>query len=259
MNAYYSVALLLASCDAPRQMSDILADLQTAEGAECQRLAVELRGHGKAAVGAWITLLAGKDYRLYVIAAGELGALGARATQAVPALVTRMRDGFPGKKQDEKMTAYDRVKHPDIGRTPAREALAKIGVPAVAAVVDLLDHHVGQTRQEATFTLGQIGAAAAPVLADVVARLADEDKAVAAAAAWAVGEIGTYDETVSKALQLALLDEHELVRFEGLKAVGKLGAKAVALRELVRKFLEDKESSVRKMAGEVLQRFPPEK
>jgi HEAT repeat protein len=85
----------------------------------------------------------------------------------------------------------------------AVEALVKIGLPALHALVQMLSDKDWQVRREAAWALGEIGdPKAVPFL---IRSLRDKDKYVRRAAAWALGKIG--DPQVVPALIDVLKDE----------------------------------------------------
>jgi HEAT repeats len=255
-----TILSLLTACDTeppPRTIPELVESLLAADHLGRQELAVELRSHGTAAVPAWIQLLENPagDYNLHVVAASELGALGADAGAAVPVLARFLREGFSGMKPGE-MSLDQRIKTPDVSRQSARTALQAIGVPAVEALRALLRDASGRVRQEAATTLGGIGPGAAAAVPDLIRALGDADKAVAIFAAWSLGELLVTAPTVQEALVAALQDAEALVRFEAARALGKFGEDAAGVREDIRKLTGDPHASVRRIALEVLGRLP---
>jgi HEAT repeat protein len=101
----------------------------------------------------------------------------------------------------------------------AVEALVKIGLPALHALVQMLSDKDWQVRREAAWALGEIGdPKAVPFL---IRSLRDKDKYVRRAAAWALGKIG--DPQVVPALIDVLKDEDWQVREAAVSALGEIG------------------------------------
>ena len=238
------LGLAVIACSSRRPIEEIERDIYAADPIERQGLVVELRGHGVAAVPAWIEMFdnEAKNLSLHVVAAAELYDLGPDAAQAVPTLVEVLREGFFGREMDPHPDVIERFEHEDKGRKHAREVLKAIGAASVGAVRGVLADSRDRSRQEAAVTLGQIGGDASVAMGDLVGMLNDEDKAVVAAAMWALGEIGAVAEvesTVLTGLVTALGDESWVVRLEAIKALGKFNTKAVPVRGEVMKLVDD--------------------
>jgi HEAT repeat protein len=131
-------------------------------------------------------------------AAVQLAGLGARGGDAVPALITALKDD----------------KEPAM-RASAAEALGGIGITAKAAVPTLLtalkdgDANVRETAAEA---LGDIKDDAKTVVPALARLLGDADRDVRCAAAAALGAFGAAAQSAIPELKKALQDKHPFVR-----------------------------------------------
>jgi len=113
-----------------------------------------------------------KDVIVRINAAQELGDMGEKAADAVPALIKCLDDD---KAEVRKNAAY---------------ALAKIGKPAVPALLDVLKHKDPTIRKNTVFTLGEMGADAKDALAALTELYEnDQDKDVRICAEHAIKKI----------------------------------------------------------------------
>ena len=243
-----AIAAMVQSCTSRRPIEEIKADMYAANSVDRQFLIVELRGHGTAALPAWIELFdnEAKDWGLHIMVADELLALGPAAAPAIPTVARILREGFLGREMILHPQLPDEFEdifaHRDDGRWKAREVLSAIGAASVESVREVLTDSRSRARQDAAVTLGQIGGDAAPALGDLAAMVADEDKTATAAAMWALGEIGAFAEIeapVLQALATALGDESWVVRLEAVKALAKCKGKAAPVRAELEKLVDD--------------------
>jgi HEAT repeat protein len=77
-----------------------------------------------------------------------------------------------------------------IVRAEVAQALARIGPPALAGLIDALDHPDVHVRRSAVHALGIMGPQAAPAVPKLVAALASEDEAVRMGAVRSLTQIG---------------------------------------------------------------------
>lgn len=238
-------AVLAPGCSEQRPVGDLAAELPGADVQRRSELVKELAARGSEAVPVWIGLLPSKDDDLHLKAAAELGSLGPAAAEAVPALITVLRNGRYRPWRWEELSVAERGQE-DAGRTPSRRALAQIGAPAIPALRSLLldAGAAGRARLEAALTLGEIGPPATLAQPDLLTALAARDKAIASAAAWALGRIGSDDPVVLDALGRALEDEESALRYQAVGAIAALGPDARSLRAAVRARLADPDPQV---------------
>jgi HEAT repeat protein len=91
-------------------------------------------------------------------------------------------------------------------RETAADALARIGGPAVPALIETLHDPDNSIRAQAARALARMGPKAAPALQELIAALNDEDREVRQGAARALGQIGPDAEEAVPALIQALKD-----------------------------------------------------
>lgn len=168
----------------------------------------------------------GRDARIH--AAHALGELG--AVEAIPVLCQALS-------------------YIEVNAAPAREALVKIGTPAVEPLCLALQHEWRKVRSEAARTLGDIADNRAVV--PLCRALDDRDATVRARAAYSLGQIK--DERAVAVLCRGVEDKDVSVRRSCTAALGAVGhpqaVGALCLR------LEDREPSVRRTAALALRRL----
>lgn len=91
-------------------------------------------------------------------------------------------------------------------RETAADALARIGDPAVPALIDTLHDADGGIRAQAARALARMGPKAAPAVPELILALDDPDMDVRQGAARAIGQIGPAAEEAVPALIKALKD-----------------------------------------------------
>jgi HEAT repeat protein len=108
-------------------------------------------------------------------------------------------------------------------RNSAREALVKIGTPALELLIAALHHQAEYVRQHAAWALGDIGEARA--VEALISALEDGNWAVRNNAAYGLGQIG--DARAVEVLIATLEDEDKDVRVTAREALEKIGSPAV--------------------------------
>jgi HEAT repeat protein len=173
------------------------------EDKDVRQTAAEALGKiGVPAVPALMEALKDEDWRVRQAAARALGEIG--DPQALPALIQALKDEYV--------------------REAVEEALGKIGVPAVPALIEALKDDDEDVRRAAAGALGEIGdPQAVPALIEA---LKDDDEYVRRAAVGALGKIG--DLQAVPALLEALKDRDEYVRWAAVGALGEIGMLAVS-------------------------------
>ncbi len=112
-------------------------------------------------------------------------------------------------------------------RQGASIALAKLGAAAVPALRVSLTSDLADVRVWSAHTLGEIGPAAAPAVADLVTKLADSDPVLRAAAAKALGKIA--HKSAVKPLAKAVHDQNDRVRQRAVVALGEIGPQSAVV------------------------------
>jgi HEAT repeat protein len=126
----------------------------------------------------------------------------------------------------------------------AAYALAAIGKPAVAPLVEAMRNEDDIARRYAAYGLGAAGAVAADA---AIAAAGDSDEKVRTEAMFALSEIGETDGSVAKALAKGAADAVDHVRLHAVDALGTLGINAhtsIAVDALERR-LTDSDVEVR--------------
>jgi HEAT repeat protein len=177
-------------------------------------------------------------------AAKALGALGAAAEPAVPALVLALRD--------ENATVAGE----------ALEALCRIGTPAVRALVVALEGTDAKLRHQAAVALSRIEPTDPVAVKALVKALKDPSGDVRRRAALALenaGKAGKAREGVVVGLIAALADRDGTVRISAAVALGNIGADARDAAEPLSKMLKDDDAKFRTVAGEALRKITASK
>jgi HEAT repeat protein len=135
----------------------------------------------------------------------------------------------------------------------AAKALARIGAPAVPALVQALRGKKPLARENAVLALGWIGEEGA--VAAMAGLLADKDPVVRRAAAWALAAMGVKAKGAVDGLTMLLEDEDAMSRYNAVKALGR--CKAASAVAALRGALKDKDEAVRGAAARALGMLGP--
>lgn len=153
----------------------------------------------------------------------------------------------------EKLTDNDfRVRH------DAADAIAKIGSPAVPALIEALKSENKQVRWRAASALGEIGAEASSAVPALTAALQDEDEYIRRIAAYALGKIGLEAASAVPDLIAALQDTDRNLRLVAAYALGKIGPEASSAVPNLITALQDTNAEVRLNAATALGRIGAE-
>jgi len=181
-------------------------------------------------------------------------ALKRRAVEAIPTLVSMLGDDRPTQilkcwEGSRWSPALDTFKQSSPGEQAAI-ALASMGTPAVAPLIDALNDSNPSVRRNAAWAIGELtnmleGERANAVL-PLVSLLDDGDEWVRMAAARALGEIR--DERGVAKLIAALSDDRWKVRDVAAWALGEM-KEARAVESLGKLLLEDSRAEVRETAA----------
>ncbi len=171
-------------------------------------------------------------------AVDALAELGPAAVAAVPRLAGMVRE--LGGQAEAGMEIED-------PRWTPAWALARIGAPAVPALVELLRHDGRMVRWLATWALGEMGGSAGSALPSLIEALDDPVPWLRADAARVIGRLAPASNAAVQALTRALDDADQDVRAEAALALGSHGRLAEAALPVL-SALED--SAVRPAAVE---------
>ena len=143
------------------------------------------RGTSEPAVVALIGALSDADAKVREATAEALGRAGPHSAKAVPALVAAVKD----KKNAFRSTGPVGMGGQIRIREKAARALANIGEPGVAGLIECLAAPIPAARAEAVWALQRMGLAAKAAAPALEKALQDEDAEVRAAAAQAIEAI----------------------------------------------------------------------
>ncbi len=170
-------------------------------------------------------------------AAEALGQIGPPATEAVPALISTL------KNRNANVTVT------------AATALGQIGQggkEVVLALIVVLNDQDGFVRKSAAEALGKFGLEAEEAVPALIAALGDPDPTVSREAADALGKLGPPASKAVPALITALMNPHPLVRESAIRALGMIGAAGTkAVPDLINA-LRDTDVGVRESAADTL-------
>lgn len=139
-------------------------------------------------------------------------------------------------------------------RSDAVNALAKIGAPAVPAIIESLANTNSNVRKGAVDALGNIGNARPEVVPALVRALTDRDSYVRKGAAEALGKIGAI---AIPSIINALADSDSFVRRGATEALGNIGTVTPEVVPSLINALEDSDGLVRRSAVESLGKIGP--
>jgi HEAT repeat protein len=215
------------------------------------------------------------DMDLRVAACDALGRIGSASVEAIPQLLTAIKEMHRGSESVRQNAAFalgrigqatqdilralsDTLKDPhrDPRRFAAR-ALGDLGPGAkneVEALIDLLDDQEMIIRADAAEALGKIGGPPTLVLPALVARLQDEDWRVRAKAAEALGRLATEAKGACPELEHAAeRDISGVVRVESAAALAKIrGQTGPSIPILGKVLVSDEDLNAREAAAEAL-------
>jgi HEAT repeat protein len=167
-------------------------------------------------------------------AAEQLGAIGVKSDQTIPALIAALREG-------------DRVVLAEIQR-----ALRRCGPADVPLLARALAHRDARVRGRTAEVLQDLGAQGAAAVPALMQALSDRDDAVRYRAAQALGACGGSEPFVVCRLTAALNDRAPIVRCAAAASLGKLGFDAKSSIPVLEKALYDRDTGVRVAAARSL-------
>jgi HEAT repeat protein len=259
-----AAALLLTFDSEDRAATEIVVrDLGRAGSRGLSKSEDVLMSVGSAAVSAFLGLLREKNEDLRLSGVENLGLLGPRAREALPALVDRLADNSravrisaaeallriePGQAEARQLLAREFPRPDPNGSHPAADSLMRLGPRAEFAIPTLtasLRDKALRVRVCACELLGNLGPLARSATPALVVSLRDEEWPAVAGAAKALGKIGSGGPEVEKALQAVRRHPEWVVRRETYEALGKLGPTTEDSFRAVLDGLKDPEWSVR--------------
>lgn len=137
----------------------------------------------------------------------------------------------------------------------ASDQLARIGKPAVPALINAMDDIDGNVRWQAIVALGRIGSPVATVATSQLMRALDDiDPDVRTAAADTLGQLNAREARVTRALRPLVNDPHGQVRSASWWALWTVANDQQAIPHLIR-LLNDKDWMVSQAASKYLARI----
>jgi vesicle coat complex subunit len=231
----------------------------------------------KAAIPALTESLKDKDHEVRMTAACSLGLIGPEAKTAIPDLIDLFKDddrqvrysamsalGGIGLEAKNAVPILSKHLHDKdglvrcgaaaglwgIGKSPEAEA-------AQTVIIELLKDKDRTIRSTAAHMLGEKGPKAESAIPALIALLSDKEVPVQCSAAWALGEIGSKAKVAVPALT-DLLDEDKALQITVVIALGRIGPEAGTAIPTLRRLLNDKDSDIRGLARDALQKIKPE-
>ncbi len=219
---------------------------------------VRVSPRGPETLQAFQEALSGDDASRRIVAATQLGRLGAIARPALPALEALVNDADAALAEAADL-AIRRIGGEVDDSGPAPDAIAEADLPvwksfSLDDLFGFLGSEAASTRQKSALQLGRRAADLGPRLraasTALVAMLRkDAEPSVRVAAAHALGRLGAECPDLGR----ALTDEELSVRVAAARAIGALGRRAgAAAAPLALARIADDASIVRKVAGEAL-------
>ncbi|HTU19715.1 MAG TPA: HEAT repeat domain-containing protein [Gemmataceae bacterium] len=191
----------------------------------------------------WRQALNSSDASLRRSAAFALGRMGQDAQDAVPDLVSRLRD------DDEKVRDMAASAIGDIARALKSDNGDAWQQSGGWLVKILKEDPSERVRRSTAYALGTFGPQAAGATKALTKALADSNASVRQNAAWALGRIGPDDRDAVADLCKCLRDKNALVRRDAATALGSMPKAGVrAGRPLIELVKSESDSVVKKMA-----------
>jgi HEAT repeat protein len=226
------------------------------------------------AVPAIIETLAAGDGSLRELAAEALALVGPGAAEAVPALMRAARD--PDERLRRKsvqalgaMGAAAEIAIPVLAealvldeslavRDAAAEALSRVGVAALPALVHFLADEDPETRRRAALALGKMGRSARTAASALQSALKDKNPEVGVEAAHALWKITSDPDLVIPQLVALLTDDDRQVRIRAFRLLTSMGPAARSALAPLRNLLNDQRAYVRQAAEKAIERIEAE-
>ncbi len=197
-----------------------------------------LKKIGSPAVSILVEALDDADANVRKNAAFGLGSMGSDAVEAVPALLSTLKDSESGVRMDVAVALRN--------ITPASPEIMAMAVKELT--VDL-QHEEAQVRQGAAFGLGILGLEAHSAIPDLITTLKDSDEQVSLKAAIALKRMG---QPAVAALTEALNHPEMQVRAKAAFALGKIKASIVPSMTAA---LQNTDRQIRQSAAQSLEKL----
>ncbi len=210
------------------------AALRDADSTVRGNASIALAKIGRPAVSVLVCELKGPEVQARRSASSLLESLGADAEAAVSPLISALNDS------DDAVTFN------------ATRALAKVGLPAVPALIDASRNSASPVRIAALTALGEIGSTANDTMAAIRERLADDIEDVRCVAAISLIRVIHRDVDL---LESALDDACHLVRQHAAAALGDLGPSGASAGQKLIRLLDDGDIDVRRQSAIALGRI----
>jgi HEAT repeat protein len=202
------------------------------------------------AVAPLMDALSGENTNIHAAAAEGLAAASPKAAQAAPALADAVKKAYPA--EFDPRTA--RLDGPEASYW---KALGRIGEPAVAPVMKLLDHTNLLVRALAARTLGEIGPPAKAAKDALKKALTDMTVNVAVEAAIALVKLGEPPQDTLDLMKRAFDANGEGVAGYAIEAIPRLGDAAKPLVPLAMAKMGDASPNTRAAAIWLVGQLPP--
>jgi HEAT repeat protein len=129
-----------------------------------------------------------------------------------------------------------------------KNALVKIGKPAIDPVIILLNDMNNDVQRNAGYVLSKIGK---PAVKPLINALKNSNCYVVVEAVWALGEIG--DNSAVEPLISSLKNKNNLIRWEAISALGKIGDDKIV--KFIQPMIKDEDNHISTIAKEVTERL----
>ncbi len=192
----------------------------------------------------WTQELADAALPLRLQAIAALGELGPDAREAIPALLQMLKERGPAQANPNTLSAAGLV---------ASQSLARIGRPAVPALLNALASDQPRVRAGAAHALGLIRPPLPPALAPLQTALKDRDEHVRYQAALALLRLGQKADVVTPVLNDLLRALTPAIRLETALLLQELGSAAKTTAPALVEALRDEFLELPSLTGEGLQ------
>jgi HEAT repeat protein len=197
-------------------------------------------------------------------AASALRTFGPAAKEAIPALLKAIRESEQLTDTLESLT-IEVESRPTISgllasktlADRARDSLAAMGPPGVAALTELLKDPEAGHRCAAALTLRSLGPKARAAVPQLTQALSDGDPRVRRSAAEALGAVGPAARAAVPGLAGVLKDNAVWVRSSAAEALGQIGPAAGTALPSLTDALKDRSAEVRTQAAVALDMINP--
>jgi len=197
-----------------------------------------------------IALLQSDKPKVRYDAARSLKKLGAKAEPAIKPLVAALRDSGAPTEFDVQYLG-PRV------RDAASDALVRIGLPAIPALIEALSHKDNEIRELAARTLGELGPLAKDSFAALTRALDDPEDLVRSNVVCAIGRVGADAKVVVPLLEQIFRrsQNDDYIRVEVLEALHDADPRGTMVIPILVEGLKDSDGDVMAAAARTLGKF----